>query len=37
MKLEGRIAGTARNVVGIIMGIISEKLIIAYYAASSNG
>jgi putative restriction endonuclease len=27
----------ARNVVGIIIGIISEKLIIAYYAASSNG
>ena len=29
--------GAARNVVGIIIGIISEKLIIAYYAASSNG
>jgi hypothetical protein len=29
--------GAARNVVGIISGIISEKLIIAHYAASSNG
>jgi hypothetical protein len=29
--------GAVRNVVGIIIGIISEKLIIAYYAASSNG
>jgi hypothetical protein len=29
------VAGAARNVVGIIIGIISEKLIIAYYAASS--
>src|SRR5580704_8219720 len=29
--------GAGRNVVGIIFGIISEKLIIAYYAASSNG
>jgi hypothetical protein len=29
--------GAARNVVGIIIGIISEKLIIAYYAASSIG
>jgi hypothetical protein len=31
------IAGPVRNVVGIISGIISEKLIIAYYAASSIG
>jgi hypothetical protein len=31
------VAGAARNVVGIISGIISEKLIIAHYAASSNG
>jgi hypothetical protein len=29
--------GAARNVVGIIIGIISEKLIIADYAASSIG
>jgi FixJ family two-component response regulator len=32
-----RSSGAARNVVGIIIGIISEKLIIAYYAASSIG
>ena len=30
-------AGAVRNVVGIIIGVISEKLIIAYYAASSIG
>jgi hypothetical protein len=29
--------GAGRDVVGIIIGIISEKLIIAYYAASSIG
>jgi hypothetical protein len=29
--------GAVRNVVGIIIGVISEKLIIAYYAASSIG
>ena len=32
-----RATGAARNVVGIIIGIISEKLIIADYAASSIG
>ena len=34
--IEG-LTGAVRNVVGIIIGIISEKLIIAYYAVSSIG
>ena len=33
----GTVEGAVRNVVGIIIGVISEKLIIAYYAASSIG
>ena len=34
---QSNLTGAVRNVVGIIIGVISEKLIIAYYAASSNG
>jgi NitT/TauT family transport system substrate-binding protein len=36
-SMAAPVLGAARNVVGIIIGIISEKLIIAYYAASSIG
>ena len=37
LSLSKCINGAVRNVVGIIIGVISEELIIAYYAASSIG